>query len=310
MNLILTSKCNNKCSFCFAKNTLKNHQELTSEDVQIIAAYHTKNEPIKLLGGEPTLSPHFADILKVLKTVDNPVVLISNFLFKEEIRTVIEDFTVSKKLSALINISETDFHCLGEIKKNIIDGLKNDFSLAFTLNPSFNFITYRERLECFKKDFNYFSVRVSLPFPNPKKVKDFYMYKDYRYAELLVKFIKWCVISEIKISLDCGLFPCMMKDEHQENFIRQHLGDFKYGCLGVPADIINKNEIQYCYPAEFIKINIEKHINTDSMTNELRLKGKELQSLGELPLQCISCEHLHQKCPGPCLGFIKNQGEK
>jgi organic radical activating enzyme len=305
MNLILTTLCNNNCSFCFAHETLdKKGVILSLEDIKEVVAFHRPEDNVKLLGGEPTLHPQFKEIMEFLKTVKNPVTLISNFIFNEEVKQSIIDFKASKPLDALINISETDGDRLIKVYENVKATEFYHFSIGFTITLEKHFEYYKSKLEMFK-DFKEVQIRVSLPFPNPNQNNGFYLYKKYEYIDYIIEFIKWGIPYEINTSLDCCLYPCMIKDNKTEEFLSLHLKKFSFGCSGCPADVIKKDEIQYCYPGKNVKINTGKQISSEDSINKLIFSGREKLYLGNLPEECKNCCFLHKKCPGPCLGFIK-----
>ncbi|MDR0206324.1 MAG: radical SAM protein [Bacteroidales bacterium] len=69
-NLLLTEKCVRACSYCFAKEYLKESKEnvLSWENLIYVAdLFEASNERhISLLGGEPTLHPDFVDFVLYL----------------------------------------------------------------------------------------------------------------------------------------------------------------------------------------------------------------------------------------------------
>lgn len=62
--------CNNNCSWCYAKNTLQSKCIMSIENAKLavdeLARRNVKN--IVLIGGEPTIYPHFFDLAKYIKS--------------------------------------------------------------------------------------------------------------------------------------------------------------------------------------------------------------------------------------------------
>ena len=68
-NIFLTRKCNLKCPYCFADEFVnKANEEISIENFK--KAYNfiktEKGERLGLIGGEPTLHPHFDDFLDII----------------------------------------------------------------------------------------------------------------------------------------------------------------------------------------------------------------------------------------------------
>ena len=310
MNLILTTSCNKGCSFCFAKDVL-DKDEMSLDSVKELISKTNSTNVIKLLGGEPTQSTIFCEILDYLSTIKNEVVLISNFLFDDNISNAINRYTENKKIFSLINVSEISQSMFDKTSDNIISVYKKnsfEFSLGYTINLNKNFNYYKQYLDKYKDKLNdkFKGARISLPYPNPEeKYTSMYFYEKYEYTDMIEEFIKWGQNNNVKFNLDCGLYPCMMRDIEQEKFFESWLNDFKFGCeSGTPADVLNKSEIQYCYPGRDVRVNLEKHPNIQTAYNELLLRKNMAYLTKKLPNECKNCEYLNKKCPGPCLGFL------
>jgi len=95
-NILLTSYCNQNCSFCFAshlmgKRNKTNH--ISFEKYAKLLDYLEKNgiNEVFLMGGEPTMHPDFIKIIR--ETVDRgfAIELFTNGVFSDEIR----DFLIS-----------------------------------------------------------------------------------------------------------------------------------------------------------------------------------------------------------------------
>lgn len=311
MNLIVTTSCNKNCSFCFAKDTLDDN-EMTVDDVKSLIGRTYPDLPIKLIGGEPTRNTHFLEILEYLKTVENPLVLISNFIFNKEILDALKVFSEVKGLNCLTNVSEMSDGTFDLVSKNIESLTESGakIKLGYTVMPDNKFSYYEEFLNKYKdilKD-NFTEARISLPLPNPEvDYESMYFYHNYEYVDMIIKFIKWGMKNSVKFNLDCGLYPCMIKDDSTKKYLENWLTDFKFGCFekdGIPpADVIDTNTVQYCYPGKNVRVDMSKHDDMRSVYAELNLR-KNLKLLKGLPQECKECEFFNKECKGPCLGFL------
>jgi organic radical activating enzyme len=315
MNLILTSICNKKCSFCFADGKGEPN-ELSLDQISIILDKSSPSEDIKLLGGEPTLYSKFPQLLELCKTKPNTTVLISNFfIYKQEVKDAILDFQKEKSLKFLINVSETTEKQYDLVIGNMKSLIKNDgvASIGFTLDEKRTFDSYKIWLDKFKLDADQYisNIRISVPFPNFKDgdKKNFYLYKNYVFTDLIEEFIRWGLHNEIKVNIDCGFFPCMFRDEEQEKYFHKWVDRLEYGCGGGAFDIFSDNTASLCYPGKDISVDISSHEKLESAFNEILFKKRFCYaSKANLPEECLQCSFLFNKCNGPCLGFVKTGG--
>lgn len=314
MNLIVTSACNKNCSFCFAGNKDKKI-ELSFEEIKRIVSKAKENESIKLLGGEPTLYENLEQLLEYLTTVPNNVTIISNFLiYKDEVRNTIKNFVEKKKdVSFLLNVAELTEKQFNTVVENI-NYITKDYSisLGFTIDLKRDINEYKNTIKgIYESCKNKIStLRLSVPFPNFSnenyKERIFYLYKDYRYADTIEELIRYGLTFDLFSTIDCGLFPCMIRDEKQEKYFRDRVKDFKLGCTGGAFDVFSEKKASLCYPGNFIEVNLEKHKDTNSAFEELILKKRYQYAIKDnLPEECKGCKYLGNKCAGPCLGFVK-----
>lgn len=312
MNLILTSTCNKNCSFCFASGKEDKNQYDINKLKKLIN--NNPNDVLKLLGGEPTLYKDFVELLGFCEEIPNVVVLVSNFLiYKEEVKTAIKRFQKVKNLNFLLNAAETtekQFEVMTNNIKELID--KKSISLGFTLDESRDFESYKIWLDRFLGDKEIKekieNIRMSVPFPANGNKDNFYLYKNYHFADTIEGFVKYAFPKNLKVSIDCGLFPCMFRNQEQEDFITKWADKATFGCGSLALDIFSDESASLCYPRKDINIkDINRHgLNINNIADNL-LNKKALVLLNDevLPKECISCEHFRKKCAGPCLGFCK-----
>lgn len=308
MNLIITSGCNKKCTFCFAKEK-DALPDMTFEQIKKNIGKINSDTRIKILGGEPTTHPQIIEILDELKKLDNSVTLISNMLFKnDELLEKINELSEIDRLSFLINISELNEGQRKRVKHNLSNIKTFKGSFGFTLNIDTPFEEYRKILEFAQSLTPEFSIRTSLPYPSYGKddEKVFYLYKKYEYMDLLIEFIKWGNSNFKKVHVDCALYPCMFKDRETEEFIMRWLErPPELGCRGGAFDVFSDDIATLCYPAKFIKADMKNYDLEEHAFNELLIRRDILlNDENVVPKECVSCEYFKKKCAGPCAGFF------
>lgn len=108
-NIILTYKCNLKCSYCFANEFVnKSNEEITIDNFKLALEFIKKDgsKKLGLIGGEPTLHPDFKEILNILKkdkSIEN-VVIYTNGTYIDKFVDDIKD----KKFKLLINCNSQE----------------------------------------------------------------------------------------------------------------------------------------------------------------------------------------------------------
>lgn len=78
--LTTNRNCNNQCSWCYAKNTWHNKCMMEFEKVKetVDRLYENGIKRIVLIGGEPTLYPHFFETVEYIRSKNIPVCIPSN----------------------------------------------------------------------------------------------------------------------------------------------------------------------------------------------------------------------------------------
>lgn len=86
----ITSKCNMCCGFCFGP-VVESSWELSLLKNFLVFLKNHGLKYVVLTGGEPTLSPDFVHVIKLLKTLEFQITLSTNGTFwnNEELRTII-----------------------------------------------------------------------------------------------------------------------------------------------------------------------------------------------------------------------------
>ena len=109
LSIIVPGPCNAKCGFCFWKDTKNADKNYIAKLEAILDNMPEEFQQISLTGGEPTLSPYLADILRVIdKTKYKKVVLTSN-------GTKLQDFLDTQDVDVInqidhINISRHHYN--------------------------------------------------------------------------------------------------------------------------------------------------------------------------------------------------------
>ena len=147
MNLLLTTVCNRKCKYCFAKNKVcYGDNELIDRFISIknvkkvmhfLTASKEKN--ISILGGEPTLHPQFYEI-NLFNNEQFIINIFTNGIFSSHTIDVIKKITPAR-MNLLVNTNEPHENTTDEWQKilNVLEAIPYYIVLGFTIyRPDFN----------------------------------------------------------------------------------------------------------------------------------------------------------------------------
>lgn len=344
MNLILTSSCNKNCSFCFANEYVKNPEEeifnidfvkeLLTE-AAFIQGNNVKYSQIKLLGGEPTMYPHFKELMRWLIDLGKeryqnkqPMLkpcLVSNFLFTDnEIGELIKEYSeIGSEFNFLLNTAEFGSKTqlklfIKNIQKFIVQKKYISLTFGFTMFKNKDFKTYKDILDAIYNEFilsydkHVLSPYIRLSMPNPENgTVDFeeVINNIEYYRNLMKDFISWGKNHSIKVHFDCGLFYCLFDDELRVYAKNWSDGADAYGCDSSALDIFPNGDVINCYPASgLFKSNYYKYNSIIPTFKEIEIKRKYYVSEKTLlPERCQKCDHYMKICKGPCLGYYKKK---
>lgn len=285
MNLILTSRCNKNCGYCFAKDI--GLEDMSLEQVEKTLDDH-EGMTLRMLGGEPTMHPQFRDMLLMAVRKERHVHVFSNLLFDDSVRESIQeagDHTVVRVLA-----NATCLNCQpGRLEKwlanwNALVGRVTIMRPGLTLVPGKDYVSYLDMLLGKIKTPD---VRVSLAMPT----RDEHL-GDTRIGDQLLKLKEVCERHGSTMTLDCMVYPCMFREPHPELT--------RTKCEQIPADIFADFSVSYCFPTR-------KKLTTSygpGMLDELRKLYDELMAETMLPVKCMTCGHLRKTCNGPCMGHV------
>ena len=91
MNILITTRCNKNCSFCFINDERDSRKDISLSDFKFCLDFASKSniDSLYLLGGEPTIHPMFDQLIEMTANNGFKITLLSNFIFTEKISSVI-----------------------------------------------------------------------------------------------------------------------------------------------------------------------------------------------------------------------------
>ena len=142
--LITNYTCNCKCDWCYAQKMLAKHSNLDLQYAKQLVKYlHSKNiQTITLIGGEPTIYPHFIELIKYIKSFCIKVRIATNgkqFKDKNFAQQIVE-LEVDGINISIKGVTEEEYyfntHQAG--LRNMVEGYNNLLQLGF--KPSISYV--------------------------------------------------------------------------------------------------------------------------------------------------------------------------
>jgi radical SAM protein with 4Fe4S-binding SPASM domain len=314
MNLILTTDCQRKCSYCFAKDNQNNPMQFTMENL-MKAIFWLEQEKhmfdrIALLGGEPTIHPQFIEFLEYLLPRRLGILVFTNGMIENiEIYSKIVDVASRNgirgfpQLGFCVNINESKYRIDKE------EALQTLFFEKLGKVSMLSFNIFEEKfdpyflIEKIKKYSLIKSIRLGIAAPlgnrnNYLKIESFS-----KVSSKIVSFMKEATKQNIYVGFDCGFVRCMFSEEDLLD-IKDLCGNITFDC-GPSIDIYPNLEISSCYPMSTVLR--EKMENYKSPTHLFSYWQSKFNDYKPVYDRCETCNYFSNLiCNGGCKAYKAN----
>lgn len=216
-NLLLTTRCNLSCTYCFAKERMSHngHRDISMEDVtKVISILKRSNDfNFRLMGGEPTTHPRFKDIVLLAAGEGMHIDLLSNGTWPNAYNELFGQISPNKLLF-LLNIDHPDNYTPAlwkRIETNLFAlagrrGVSLSFNI-FSKNPQYQYL--------FELTTKYNIRRVRLSFSLPvldthNTRLDLEEYGDM--ADFIIAFTRQCAFRGVEVQLDNAVPLCIFSN--------------------------------------------------------------------------------------------------
>ena len=217
-NLLLTTRCNLSCTYCFAKERMSQngHRDISMEDVaKVISMLKRSNDfNFRLMGGEPTTHPRFKDIVLLAAGQGMHIDLLSNGTWPKAYNELFGQISPNKLLF-LLNIDHPDNYSPAlwqKIETNLSAlagrrGVSLSFNI-FSKNPRYRYVlelaaTY---------DIRRIRLSFALPVLDTGNTRlDLEDYDDM--ADFVITFTRRCASKGIEVQMDNAVPLCIFSNE-------------------------------------------------------------------------------------------------
>lgn len=308
-NIILTSKCQRNCQYCFASED--KGDDFTIENFnKVVNLLSTGPKLVNLLGGEPTLHKDFNLFLDILLKQDFQVQVFTNGMVEEHILDktidVIDSNSIKEdQLYFCVNVNEKKYRSEDEDKLT-----KQFFKRLNKLTyPSFNIFEKEASLDFLVglvKEYDLDPIiKLGLGLPGGDKHLPL---KDYREVGLkILNFSDKIKANDIGMMFDCGVPLCLFTLSEVNRLNSNPLNDLMYYC-GTPLDIHADMTATNCFPlAHLCRVNLDKFDEFEDLYHYFKYTFKCSVGLYE---ECTSCKLFKKLCFSGCKGlYLKEKKE-
>ncbi len=310
-NLVLTNVCDMKCAYCFAQDYLGGAVGQPGAHFISLAGFEERldflsrsgiNE-IRLIGGEPTLHPQFADLIAIARKRSQTIVIFSHGMITARALECLCALPV-EQCCVLINMNATRFAGAASAKEQesrraALRRLGMRAMLGFNIfTPNFSLdslLPIVAETGCSRR------IRLGLAHPALSGQNVFIHPKQYPFiGEKIARFSPKAARMGVKLEFDCGFVRCMFSKQEIEALESANV-EFGWHCNPI-LDIDLDGQAFHCFP---LADKVRAPTLIDSTAANLRIQMMEQVSLYRLAgiyKECSTC-HFKQsnECTGGCL---------
>ncbi len=305
-NISLTATCNRSCSFCFASDAMHaqdagaKYMPLDRVDAALDFLVRSGIAEARLLGGEPTLHPHFDRIVERVLERGLRLLVFSGGLMPERALRALEDVPPSA-LSVLLNVIPPSSGAPQEIarQQDVFRRLGARVMLGITImSPGVDLSFLIELIEhnCLGR-----TVRLGLAHPTLGGSNGSLHPRHYpEVGRRVTAFGLQARERGIRLEFDCGWVPCMFP-EGAMAALGITSADVGLRCSPI-LDLLPDGRFISCYP---LTAHATEALTPDRDATWMRLRFIERQETDRhfmLYRECESCPWRERgECTGGCL---------
>jgi MoaA/NifB/PqqE/SkfB family radical SAM enzyme len=308
-NILLTTRCNLHCPYCFAQEKLGGGQRISmamSDVEKVIAFLKRSNHPFfRAMGGEPTLHPEFPSIFEMALQSGMRVDVLSNATWPESYNELFRR-TSPRRVVFLLNIDQPRRYAppVWQRIQNNIEATAERGSITLSFNifekqPDGDYI-----LELTEK-YGIDKIRMSFSLPVLGANNAFLRLEDYKQmAPFVVDFARRAEQRGVQVSMDNAIPICMFTYEQAGELVLKRVIDLERNVRCQPViDIGPDLRVWCCFCLSKIW---NRHLDEFQNLGEIHDYYRRAMALYQSRLypldECDSCSYRESwKCQGGCL---------
>lgn len=308
-NVLLTTRCNLKCPYCFAQERLSDGHKLTmpmSNVEKVVDFLKRSGHPyFRLMGGEPTLHPEFPVIVQKGLEAGMRVDVLSNATWPENYNSEFQRIS-PRRLFFLLNIDHPDRY-LPKIWERIERNLtavceRGSVTLSFNIFETEPRYEYILRLtEQYRID----KVRMSFSLPVVGATNAYLKLEDYKaMAPFVVEFVRRAEQHGVQVRMDNAVPLCMFTYEQAGELLLKGAVDLQRNLHCEPVIDIGPDLSVWC--CFCLSKMWNRHLDDFNNLEEMLAYYRKAMGLYQSRLypmdECYECRYRELwACQGGCL---------
>jgi MoaA/NifB/PqqE/SkfB family radical SAM enzyme len=307
-NILLTTRCNLKCPYCFAQEKLDGKRiSMAMSDVEkVIDFLKRSNHPyFRAMGGEPTLHPEFPAILEMALRSGLRVDVLSNATWPDSYNELFRR-TSPRRVVFLLNIDLPARYApvVWQRIQNNLEAIAERGSITLSFNV-FEKQPHDEYILELTEKYGIDKIRMSFSLPVLGANNACLKLDDYKQmAPFVVDFVRRARQRGVQVSMDNAIPLCMFTYEQAGELLLNRAIDLERNMRCSPViDIGPDLRVWCCFCLSKIwNRHLDEFQNLDEIYNYYR-RALALYQSRLYPLdECNSCSYRELwKCQGGCL---------
>lgn len=311
-NIAIVNYCNLKCKYCFADDMIQEKTKvITLEDYQRILEFisRTPKNHVGIIGGEPTLHPHFKDILqetnRYCKETDTGATLFTNGIELDSFLPEIGD-----RIGLLINCNSPEEQS-SELYKKHLDTLDHLDALSWfdrratcgcNLYPGCTDYSYMWKIV---DKYHLKHIRTSIV--SPAACYETYRTRKEEYYLLMkpifLQFAKDAMEHGCRLNIDCSHIPMCYFSLEERRALEQICDNLYQDYCDPVVDITSDFKATACF-GSYDPVDIRDFNDLIQLERYLNMKKSQPKREKNCIGRCTTCKKYELlQCQGGCLGF-------
>ncbi len=304
-NIIVSNVCNMHCPYCFADAHMHATDSVNFIDIETFEARldfldRSGIEEIRLLGGEPTLHPRFAELVKCAQKRNKHIVVFTHGVLSETALSALESLAPDS-CTVLINTNATRQRSIqietDRTRRNeVLSRLGGRALVGFTIyTPQFSLkhlVDLIEETGCRR------TIRLGLAQPELGRRNKYLHPQQYpAVGQAIMDFARQVVDKQITLEFDCGFVRCMFTEDDLE-FLHHNNINIGWRCNPI-LDIDINEQVLHCFSlATDYHTRLPSDVTAAELRDVLEDRLRPFRTVG-VYRSCSSCAF---KRNGGCMG--------
>jgi organic radical activating enzyme len=312
-NIAITTGCSRSCDFCFAPKSAEHGAtppSLMSRATFVGALDFVDRSgvnEVRLLGGEPTLHPHFVEFLSLALERGKPVRVFTNGTMSEPILEFVEKLDETRVIF-LVNISSVTTADDAETLARVLQRLGPRSMLAVTVRRSrpnlvAPFVSRQEDLfDTIDRYRLRRAIRLGIAHPRVGSLNAFLPPSQYTSAaRSMAALVEQATARNVAVSLDCGIGPCIAREVFRRGAWED--SQASVGQCNPVLDICPDGTVVPCFPlATLCSRRLDATATASAVRAEFEDALRVYRGVG-VGKACAACQFKRSgRCFGGCLG--------